>query len=408
MPNVNLTTTGVERAKPPKSGRRELWDSVVPGFHIRITDRGTKTYAVMARLHGKQFRMALGRHGVVSLTEARQKARDVLSLVEAGKDPREDRLSGRSRSSEVVEDVVEDFIERHVRRHTRPRSAVESERVLRNRAAAKWKGRSIKEISRRDIIDLLDEMAEKTPGAANRARAVISKFFNWCLDRGIIDLSPAIRLPSPGPINERDRVLVDDELKILWSAFESLSGPINAFFEILLLTGQRRGEVATMQWEHLDFENAVWTIPREFVKADRVQEVPLSPLAAKIILNIERRGDYVFTTRPNGDKSFSGFSKAKIMIDKKAVEIAQDNAERRHGEPRSIPNWRIHDLRRTCGTGMARLGVESATISRVLNHAEGGVTKIYNRYSYLNEKRHALDVWGAHLESVTGAAPDQA
>ena len=408
MPTINLTATGVERAKPLKTGRRELWDSVVPGFHVRITERGTKTYAVMARLHGKQFRMALGRHGIVGLAEARQRARDILAVVETGKDPRDDKRSAREAQSDLVEDVIEDFIVRHVRRHTRPSSAVESERVLRKRAATKWNGRSIKEISRRDIIDLLDEMAENTPGAANRARAVISKFFNWCLDRGILDTSPAIRLPSPAPVNERDRVLSDDEVKVLWLAFDSMVEPLRSFFKILLLTGQRRGEVATMQWAHVELDTALWTIPRELVKADRVQEVPLSPLTIEILSELDKRGDYVFTTRTNGDKAISGFSKAKAKANTKAVEIVHKYAEARGEKPHLIADWRLHDLRRTCGTGMARLGIESATISRGLNHAEGGGTKIYNRYSYLNEKRHALDMWGAHIERLVGRATDNA
>lgn len=406
MSSMNLTAISVERAKPPKTGRRELWDSVVPGFHVRITERGTKTYAVMTRLHGKQFRMALGKHGVISLAEAREKAREILIQAETGKDPRKNKRSGRKAPSELVEDVVEDFIERHVRRHTRPRSAVESERVLRNRAAVKWKGRSIKGISRRDIIDLLDEMAEKTPGAANRARSVVSKFFNWCLDRGILDTSPAIRLPSPGPTVERDRVLSDDEVKILWLAFDGMAEPLRSFFKVLLLTGQRRGEVATMQWTHVDLDTALWTIPRELVKADRVQEVPLSPLAMEILSDMDKRGDYVFTTRTNGDKAISGFSKAKASADAKAVEIVHKDAEERGEKPHPISDWRLHDLRRTCGTGMARLGIENSTISRVLNHAEGGVTKIYNRYSYLKEKRDALDMWSAHIEGLVGRAAD--
>ena len=130
MPTVNLTATGIDRAKPPKSDRRELWDTVVPGLHVRITERGTKTYAVMTRLYGKQFRMALGRHGVISLAEARQKARNVLSLAQDGTDPRQSSSYSRRADSDIVEDVVEDFIERHVLPYTRPRSAVESERVI--------------------------------------------------------------------------------------------------------------------------------------------------------------------------------------------------------------------------------------------------------------------------------------
>ena len=396
---------GIERATAPKTGRRELWDSVVPGLHVRITERGTKTYAVMARLRGKQFRLALGRHGVIGLAEARQKARDILSDLETGKDPRDQKRLLREAPSELVEDVVEDFIERHVRRHTRPRSAAESERVLKNRAAVKWRGQSIRDISRRDIIDLLDEMAETAPGAATRARAVLSKFFNWCLDRGILDTSPAIRLPRPAPVVERDRVLGDEEARILWSAFDAMAEPLGPFYKILLLTGQRRGEVATMQWDHIDIGQAVWTIPRELVKADRVHEVPLSGLAIDILSRVGRKGKFVFTTRTDGDMPINGFSKAKAVVDLKVAAIADQIASEQGAKPKTIAEWRIHDLRRTCGTGMARLGIDSATISRVLNHAEGGVTKIYNRYSYLNEKRHAFETWSDHIEQLVESLP---
>jgi integrase len=266
----------------------------------------------------------------------------------------------------------------------------------------KWKGRSIKDIRRREIIDLLDEMAETAPGAATRARAVFSKFFNWCLDRGLLDTSPAIRLPRLGPVVERDRVLSDDEITILWSAFDSMAEPLAPFFKILLLTGQRRGEVSTMQWAHVDLEKAIWTIPRELVKADRVHEVPLSTLATEIVSSIDRKGDFLFSSRPNGATPISGFSKAKAIVETKAIKIAYQIADKRGGEPRFSGNWRLHDLRRTCGTGMARLGIEAATISRVLNHAEGGVTKIYNRYSYLDEKRRALETWSTHIERLMG------
>lgn len=275
MATVKLTAAAVERAKPPKTGRRELWDSVLPGLHVRITENGTKTYNLMTRLRGKQFRMALGRHGAIDLTNARRKAREALELVELGKDPRVEKRRLREAPSDTVEGVVQDFIERYVSRNNRPRSAEESKRALKQRVVPEWKGRSIRDITRRDIIDLLEKIAEDAPATANRTRAVISKLFTWCLDRGILDTSPAVRLPAPAPIVERERVLSDDEIKMLWPAFDTQGEPFGKMFKILLLTGQRRGEVATMQWVHVDLDTALWTIPREYVKADRTHEVPL-------------------------------------------------------------------------------------------------------------------------------------
>jgi integrase len=349
--------------------------------------------------------MALGRHGVIDLIEARRKAREALEQAEAGTDPRVEKQRARAAPSDAVEDVVEDFIVRHVERHNRPRTAAENIRALRKHIVPAWRGRSIQDISRRDIIDLLDEIVEHSPANANRTRGVLSKFFNWCLDRGIVDASPAARLPAPAPTVKRERVLSDDEIKILWCAFDSLDAPFAAFFKFLLFTGQRRGEVATMQWRHVDLEKGLWTIPPELVKANRTHEVPLSSLASDVVRGIKRSGDYIFTTQAKGDRPISGFSKAKRAVDLEIDKIVDRLAAERDENYRPIPEWRVHDLRRTCGTGMARLGVDSTTISRILNHAEGGVTKIYNRYSYLDEKRSALDLWSTHIESLVANIP---
>lgn len=347
----------------------------------------------MGRFRRKQFRMALGRHGVIGLVEARQRARRALELIEQGKDPREEKRRARHAPSEAIEDVVEDFIARHIKRYNRPRTAAENIRALRKRVVPVLRGRGVNDISRRDIIEIIEEIGEKSSANANRTRGAISQFFMWCLDRGIIDASPATNLPTPAPIPKRERVLTNDEIQVVWLAFEKQEIPFAAFYKFLLLTGQRRGEVSTMQWDHIDFDEAIWTIPSELVKSNRTHEVPLSPLAVQILQSLNRSGNYVFTTMPRGNSPISGFSKTKKAIDSAARTITSP--------------WRVHDLRRTCGTGMARLGTPPHTISRVLNHAEGGVTSIYNRYGYLNEKRLALNAWSRHVETLVAQPPNR-
>lgn len=181
---------------------------------------------------------------------------------------------------------------------------------------------------------------------------------------------------------ERDRVLTDMEIKAVWNAAEEMGYPFGTLVQMLLVTGQRREEVAQMRWEQIT--NDTWTLPRTQTKADRAHEVPLSSLAMTILAGIPRfTGPYVFTTT-GGTKPVSGYSKAKVRLDAKS----------------GVHGWCIHDLRRTCGTGLARLGIPLVTISRVLNHAEGGVTRIYARHSYLPEKREALEMWGEKVRAL--------
>jgi integrase len=168
-----------------------------------------------------------------------------------------------------------------------------------------------------------------------------------------------------------------------------MGGVSGAFIQTLLLTAQRRDEVSTMRWQDIDLEARVWTLPRENTKADRAHEIPLAPLAIEVLTALPRTGEFVFSST-RGERPITGFSKLKAHTDQLAA----------------FSDWRLHDLRRTAGTGMARLGIAVSTISRVLNHQEGGVTKIYNRYSYLDEKRHALETWARRVESLVRPAPD--
>jgi integrase len=219
--------------------------------------------------------------------------------------------------------------------------------------------------------------------------AAIRTMFTWAVQRDLLAASPVAGIKAPGKETERERVLADDEIVKVWTAAAKMGGVSGALIQCLILTAQRRDEVATMRWADLDLEARVWTLPREATKGDRSHQVPLSPLVIEILTALPRTGVYVFAS-PRGDRPISGYSKIKS----RAEQLA------------GFDDWRFHDLRRSAGTGMARAGIAVSTISRVLNHKEGGVTKIYNRYSYLDEKRHALETWARKVESLVRPGAD--
>jgi integrase len=246
------------------------------------------------------------------------------------------------------------------------------------------------EITRSDIVKVLDGIAANgTPIAANRAMSAIKKLFAWSLDRGAIAVHPLVGLRKPGIERSRDRVLTDEELKSFWRATEKLSFPFGPAFQIMALTGQRRGEVTSMRWSQLNLSEAVWTIPANIAKNGHAHAVPLSTTVLQVIQHLPRfvGSDLVFTT--TGTSPISGFGRAKDRLD--FIMEADE--------------WRLHDLRRTAASGMARLGVAPHVIEKVLNHVSGeisGVAAVYNRHGYQTEKAEALEIWAKEIQALVG------
>ena len=415
MPTIKLTQAAVDKISPPKAGRLEVFDTLLPGFGLRVAATGHKAWILFYRFEGKQRRYTIGtlaKHPKVD--DVRDNARELLRAVERGIDPAATIAVPATRVPDTVKMLVTQFIERYAKPKNKSWKTTES--ILQRHIVARWGAREAVSISRRDVLELLDELVDRgNPIAANRVLAAIRKMFAWAIERDIVAASPVLTVKAPGKEIERERVLTDDELLRVWQAADKTGGIPGAFFKTLILTGQRRDEVAGMRWADLNIESKVWTLPREATKGDRSHEVPLAALAIEVLTALPRTGTYVFTSRgfrrvpgkpvaenrlTERDRPISGYSKIKAALDAKIAEIVEEDAARHGVEAETQEGWRIHDLRRTAGTGMARAGIAVSTISRVLNHKEGGVTRIYNRYSYLDEKRHALDTWARKVESL--------
>jgi integrase len=403
-----LTKQIVEKTAPEPRRDLFIWDSRVPGFGVRIYPTGKRMYVFQYRTKGgQQRRVAIGLHGPFTVERARDVAADLYEGVRKGRDPAEEQTTAARRARDNVEAVIEDFVERHLEGKGRAKSYIDDTRAtFANHVLPRWHGRDIKAITRRDVIELLDAIGDAgKPIAANRTLAAVRKLFNWALQRGIIEASPVTLVEMPGAERKRERTLSSDEIQTVWAAAGRLGYPFGHFFRMALATGQRREEVAQMRIEDADEGERIWTLSSEMTKAGRAHVVPLSALALDILNEAKEaaRGllakpedaepaTYVFTTR--GDRPISGYSKAKARLDR-AVATARSEI----GLPDLEP-WTIHDLRRTVGTGLGKLGISRLVIARVLNHADRTVTGIYDRYEYLDEKRRALDAWGRYLENL--------
>lgn len=389
MPRAKLTELSVSRLKPPKSGRLEVWDTILPAFGLRLTATGGRSWVVALRKPGAKHpvRHKIGISPVMSLAAARAKARELLA------DPTA-LLAKEPARSTTVESVAEEFITRHIAPNRRERSGREAAAQLHREFVAWYGQRPIGSIGRRDIVEALDRVADRgAPIAANRLLANLSRLFAWAVDRGYLEATPITSIRAPAKERSRDRVLENEELEAIWRASGQLGWPFGPIIRLLMVTMQRRDEVAHMAWRDLDFEQRLWRLPRSITKADRMHEVPLSPLAMEVIEGLPRRGDALAfpSTRMRSANPVSGFSRAKLRLDKLS----------------SVTGWRVHDLRRTGASGIARLGHPPHVVAAILNHSPGstmGVTAVYNRHRYTDEKRLALDAWGRELERIIGRA----
>lgn len=376
-----LTSKSLNALKP-KAKRYEVHDVYCPGMSVRVSAQGQKVFTVKFRYGLMQKRMRLGIYPRISLATAREKAMDILRQVDEGIDPTKRRRTANMK----VESVCREFIRLHAQ--ARNKSWREAERILEREFIATFGQRDIREIKRFDVLESMDAaVARGSTYQANRILSNIRKLFNWCMERGIVEISPINGLKAPTKEASRDRVLEDDEIVRLLRACRNDVYPFRQFVPILLATAQRRGELAEMRWSEVSLDAKQWVIPAERSKNGKPHVVPLSAYALDVLNEVPRflDCDYVFTTTRNSP--VSGFSK---ML-------------RRLSEGSETSEWRLHDLRRTAASGMARLSVAPHVVEKVLNHISGtisGVAAVYNRYGYDAEKRDALEKWGERLAEL--------
>jgi integrase len=418
-----LTDKLLEKAVPPKGGRLELWDSYLEGFGYRASQKGRGSFFAMYRLDGRQRRMTLGRFPAMSLATARTKAAEAMQAARENRDPiaEEDerqREEGEKRSRTMTV-AIADFLRLYPR--YKPATRAEVKRLLEREVLPTLGDRAVSSITRRDVARVVNAVADRGAGTtANRLLAYMGAFFSWLVSRGELCATPIVNLSKPAAERARDRILTDDELRAVWLAGEKMGYPFGSLVRLLVLTAQRRDEVAGMLRSDLDLKAGIWTLAREATKSDRRHEVPLSSAVVEIIAATPDRGDLVFramSVRKTDDKAprhISGWSAFKKALDKKTIEILQDaeneraKEEKRKAKVVTLPPFTLHDLRRTAASGMARLGIAPHVVERLLNHSGGtirGVAAIYNRHSYAPEMRHAVDLWAAHVAGLVTPAP---
>lgn len=394
---MNFTARGVNSLKPTPGKRAEYFDAMVRGLALRVTEKGAKTWTVMYRYRGRLRRLTLGSLDVLTLAEARERARDAMRDAQDGTDPAQVKQDGRT--AETIADLAAIYIDRYAKK--RKRSWKTDEYLLRAEVLPHWKHRAIVDIRRRDVRALVDGIAERgAPILANRVTALLSKVFTFALDDELIEASPAVRIPRPAPERQRDRVLREDELRVLWAHFGALDPEMGAYFKLRLITAQRGGEVASMRWQDLDLDRGWWTIPSERSKNRLPHRVPLTPTAIALLRERRAEADRLLTAR-----------EARGDTDSAPIVYVLDGArgKRQQAEAAAtftVEDFRGHDLRRTAASLMAGGGIPRLTISKILNHVERHITAVYDRHSYDPEKRAALAWWDTKLTAILDDTQD--
>ena len=379
---MKFTDKTLKGLRPPVSGQTDYWDGLLPGFGVRIGKTGRKSFFVGTRINGQYQRITLKpSYDQLSLADARKQAKAIMADAHAGIAPEVRRKRDERKTfGAVAEAFMHDYA------HSL-RTRGEMQRKI-HVDLANWRDIQIADIKRADIKELVRLKARTAPISANRLLSLITKIFNWALKEELIEASPALQIDRPGQETERERSLSADEIRIAWAAFDKLGYPWGHLFKTLLVTGQRRGEVAGLKWSEITAEG--WRLPGERAKKGKGHLVPLSTLAREILDEVPQIGEVVF--RSYNDTPLSGWSKTMKRLHKLCGPM----------EP-----WHLHDLRRTFATHMRSIGVDRLVVSKLLNHAEGGVTKTYDRWSADPEKAAAVERWANRLrEIVAGAQTD--
>ncbi len=364
MPSVRLSDLFIASLKT--ENRTDYWDAKTPSFGVRV-GRTSKTFIVKR----KNRRITIGRYPDWTLQKARLKAKQLLL-----------QKSAPHRVS--LETALDLFVETYLKPKNRASTAKETERILRKHLVRLFH-KSVEDITKHDITDILRQLG-KTPSTANHLFTASRTFFRWAHRNDYVQVSPLSGLTIPNRRNSRSRVLSDDELKCIWKATTEPT-TFNKIVRLLLLTGQRRGEIAALRSDYIS--NDICTLPNTLTKNGREHAFPIGTISISILGSLPKSQSFIFSARGKPNQPFNGWSKSKATLDKAT----------------GVTNWTLHDLRRTFATRLAEMGIAPHVIERLLNHVTGqisGVAAIYNRARYVDEMRDAVTKWEMRLRSILG------
>jgi integrase len=389
----------------PSRAPREVWDQTLRGFGVRVSRRGTLTFFAMRRQRGagrsQAVRITIGTYPLLPLLEARQRARDLLRDLHDGIDPREreaERL--RAEAAEKLNTfhaVAEEFIARHV---ARARTARSIELRIRRELIARWGDRPIAGITRRDVIEMIEEIVDDgRPAAAHATLAYAKRLFGWAIARDILEHSPADRVSARdliGAKRARQRILSDRELALVWAATEDAVYPDAPFVRLLCLLGVRRSELGQAKWPEFDLDKAVWQLEGTRTKTADPFAVPLPQAAIEILRALPRfNSGHVFAAA-RGAGPVNSFDAIKERLDSRLTAL-------NGGKP--LEPFIFHDLRRSFRTGLSTLGVAPHIAELCIGHRQRGIAAVYDTYRFAGERREAMERWAAHLRAVVEPGP---
>jgi integrase len=388
---VNLTATSIAALKLDGKTDAIWFDDALPGFGYRLRE-GTggqvrRSWVVQYGRAGATRRLLLGAGDVLSAKQARDMATKVLARVRLGEDPQADKADRRGKDKHRLSSVIDDFLAVKAT-EVRPHTLSGLKLYLTGPHFRTLHSMPIDTVARKDVASaLLAIIRQRGSATAGLARGALSGFFTWAMQHGLTEHNPVVGTKKPKAFQPRDRVLSDDELRRIWHACGDLGGDYGRIVRLLILTGQRRGEVGAMCWDELDTTRDMWTIPATRTKNGRAHSLPLLPMMRSLLADVRRRvtRDQLFGVRGNG---YTAWGVGRAALDKR-VGIATP--------------WTVHDIRRSVATGMANIGVQPHIVEQVLNHVSGhkaGVAGVYNRSSYERDVRNALIMWHDHVRSV--------
>jgi integrase len=417
-----IATLAVENG----SKDRLIFDDAQRGLAVRVTASAGRTYLCQYTLHGHKWRVPLGACSAVSLHRAREAAAAIMGDVAKGLNPAVERKEAaaaerarRVRNRLTLRVLIDDWNRLHLAER-RPSYAAEAVRALHYAFAAHLDD-AAEDLDREAVVRALDTIGwrrrrkdggvGKPPrGAAmtGRTAAYGRAAFAWAVKRGAVHTNPFATLPVRKGIAKRERVLSDTEIGEIWRAAGDAASPYGTIIRLLLLTGQRHGEVAGMTWGEISDDLAIWTLPGERTKNGAAHTVPLSAPAGDLLRALllddgNKRGVNGGLLLPGAvGTPFAGWSKAKRALDK-AIRDTREGAAITGASPARLVPWNVHDLRRTVATGLQRLGLRLEVTEAVLNHisgSRGGIAGVYQRHDWAAEKRAALDAWASHVLSI--------